>query len=157
TGVFLGAYVAAGDGGLDAPSDITFGPDGDLYVSSSGSDEVLRYAGPNSGIATPGTFLGVAAAGGGLTNPIGHIFTPGGELLVTSNITGDPDRILRFDASVIPGQFLGDFASGPPLQGAGYIAYTPNVIPEPSSLVMGGLGVLGLAAVAVRRRSARRG
>src|SRR5690606_37954406 len=79
TGVFLGAYVAAGDGGLDAPSDITFGPDGDLYVSSSGSDEVLRYAGPNAGIATPGTFLGVAAAGGGLTNPIGHIFTPGGE------------------------------------------------------------------------------
>src|SRR5262249_33184485 len=59
TGTFLGAFVAAGSGGLRAPEGLAFGPDGDLYVVSQGTNSVLRYDG------TTGAFLGIFAGPGG--------------------------------------------------------------------------------------------
>ncbi len=38
-------FVAPGSGGLHFPAGLTFGPDGHLYVSSAGSDRVLRFNG----------------------------------------------------------------------------------------------------------------
>ena len=32
TGAFIDAFVSSGSGGLDMPSGLTFGPDGNLYV-----------------------------------------------------------------------------------------------------------------------------
>jgi hypothetical protein len=58
TGAFIGEFVAPGAGGLDAPTDLTFGPDGDLYVISSGTQSILRYDGDT------GAARGVFVAGG---------------------------------------------------------------------------------------------
>lgn len=54
-GAPLGAFIAAGSGGLDGPHDMAFGPDGNLYVvSSAGSEEsVSRFDG------TDGSFIDV--------------------------------------------------------------------------------------------------
>jgi sugar lactone lactonase YvrE len=60
-----GAYfVLPGSGGLSQTHGIAFGPDGNLYVSSEATNQVLRYNG------TTGAFLGVFATrmgGGGTT------------------------------------------------------------------------------------------
>src|SRR4030095_1817570 len=45
TGAFRGAFVAAGSGGLDQPRGLGLGPDGNLYVASFMSDQVLCYDG----------------------------------------------------------------------------------------------------------------
>jgi hypothetical protein len=90
-------FVSPGAGGLNAPRGIAFGPDGDLYVASRDSDEVLRYS------AVDGSFLGalVTAGAGGLDAPRGLLFD-GGYLYVTSvgESPSSPgaDSILRYDA-----------------------------------------------------------
>src|SRR6266404_146707 len=60
--------VFASGGGLTEPSGLTFGPDGNLYVSSVFSDSVLRYDGMT------GVFLDAFATGGGLNQPAGLVF-----------------------------------------------------------------------------------
>src|SRR4029450_4209147 len=54
-------------GGLIEPEGITFGPDGNLYVSSR-SNAVLRYDGKT------GKFIDVFAVGHGLMDPAGIVF-----------------------------------------------------------------------------------
>jgi streptogramin lyase len=44
-GTYVDTFVAAGDGGLNGASGMTFGDDGYLYVTSWRSDQVLRYDG----------------------------------------------------------------------------------------------------------------
>ena len=39
TGNFLGDFITPGRGGLVAPDDLTYGPNGDLYVSSGDKPE----------------------------------------------------------------------------------------------------------------------
>ena len=43
TGNFIDVFASGG--GLNRPWGLTFGPDDNLYVSSSATDEVLRYNG----------------------------------------------------------------------------------------------------------------
>jgi sugar lactone lactonase YvrE len=103
SGTYLGAFVAAGSGGLTAPDAITFGPDGNLYVSS-GTDtggQILRYDG------LTGAFMGVFAQGGGLDRPYGTAFGPDGNLYVASFRS---DQILRYDGRT--GAFIDVFARG---------------------------------------------
>ena len=51
---------ASGDiGGLTSPTGMIFDPDGDLYLSSFGTDEIKRFAGVDAGV--PGEYLGEAA------------------------------------------------------------------------------------------------
>jgi DNA-binding beta-propeller fold protein YncE len=70
TGAFVATTVPSGSGGLDAPTALAIGPDGDLYVASRDNDSVRRYA------ADTGTYLGVfvAAGSGGLDAPVGLAF-----------------------------------------------------------------------------------
>ena len=96
TGSPLGNYVSAGSGGLSFPFSLAFRA-GDLYVTSAGTNEILKYD------AGSGSFLGVAASGDGLDYPRGLTFGSDDLLYVTS---GDNDRIMRFTPS---GAYVDDY------------------------------------------------
>lgn len=107
-GTELGAFVRAGSGGLDSdggPADLVFGPDGNLYVTSSGSDHILRYNG------TGGAFLDVFAKPfeDGCNDPVGLAFGPhDGHLYVTCRSS---HSVVRYDGQ--SGAFLGEFTRFP--------------------------------------------
>lgn len=105
TGTFIDNFVPAGGGGLYSPSDLTFGPDGNLYLLGVG--EVKRYNG------TTGILIHTFVSG--TSGPLGHptvmIFGPDGNLYVGSigvPIFGSPGAISRFDGYT--GAFIDNLA-----------------------------------------------
>jgi hypothetical protein len=101
SGAHVGDLVAAGSGGLDYPTGMVIGPNGNLFVCSRDTDSVLEY---DAGSGAPvGPF--VAAGTGGLTFPFGIAFGPNGNLFVTS-LGG---RVLEYDGGT--GAFVGDFVT----------------------------------------------
>src|SRR5262245_8006277 len=90
----LGALVAPGAGGLDAPRGLTF-RGGYAYVTSVGTDtaspgkdSVLRYdatTGAPAGVSgQPGDAVFIASGSGGLDNPSRVVFGPDGRAYVSS-------------------------------------------------------------------------
>lgn len=116
TGAPAGTFVPA-SGELFSPSEMTFGPDGHLYVANG--NNVRRYDG------TTGTSLGafVTPGSGGLTSATALQFLPDGSLLV-SNLGDFPGNILRYDG--ITGASLGVFASANELAGPCGMAIGPD-------------------------------
>jgi streptogramin lyase len=114
-GDFIDVFVSEGKGGLDLPKGIVFGPDGNFYVASDNTDQVLRY---NS---ATGAFLDVFASGGGLDRPLGIVFGPDGNLYVASSNT---DEVLRYDGAT--GAFIDIFASGGGLNTPDGIVFGPD-------------------------------
>ena len=190
TGAKINTFnVAPGSGGLSGPVDINFTPGGDLLVSSSNTNEVLRYN------ATTGAFIGkfVLAGSLGLNFPDGQLITSNNFFLLSSSfsnnilrfdINGNPINSFALPAGSVPvglleqpsgnilvaanathsilalnpinGAVLGTF--NVPLSGSGaqgFPTYLANfqAIPEPSSFVLAGLGALGLFGAAWRRRA----
>lgn len=88
--------------GLVNPLAARVGPDGRLYVTSEGSNAVLRFN-ANTG-AFIDTFIGAGA--GGLTQPTGLDWAADGSLCVASF---DGDKVLRYNGST--GAFIGTFVS----------------------------------------------
>ena len=126
----LGALVAkANNGGMDRSSGMVFGPDGNLYVGSLNTNEVLRYD------SATGALLGpfVTAGSGGLIGPAvnGLIFRPDGRLYVASR---NSDSVLRYDAST--GAFIDTFVAA----GSGGLLQPKGMIfaPDGSLLVSSG-------------------
>jgi len=115
----VGTFVPSGSGSLNFPGDLTFGPDGHLYVISTGNDKVLKYDGLS------GSFLGefVASGSGGLNSPVSLGFGPDGHLYISDF---QSDSVLRYDGQ--SGQFIGAFvASGAGgLDGPSVISFGPN-------------------------------
>ncbi|SRR5579883_1601399 len=113
TGQFLG--VAASGGGLIRPYGNAFGPDGNLYVSSFRTNQILRYDG------TTGAFLGVFASDNnhglgslnGLNGPNGLLFAPDGSLYVATEGTANDakgnltfayaSQVLRYSPAQVAG------------------------------------------------------
>ncbi len=106
-------FIASGSGGLDNPSRIAFGPDGQAYVSSTASvgtsattNSVLRFDGTTGAPAgvsgQPGNAVFVAPGSGGLDGPIALVFRDG-YLYVTS---WRNDSVFRYDA--VSGAFGGE-------------------------------------------------
>lgn len=98
---FSGYFVRGEDGGLDAPIDAVVSPhDGNLYVASRATSEILRYDG------TTGEFIDafVTAGNGGLNAPAQILFGPNGDLYVASTNT---DSVLRYDG--LSGAFITTF------------------------------------------------
>lgn len=92
-------FVPEGSGGLNTPFGMTL-RGGRLYVTSRGSDEVLRYDGAS------GAFIDafVGAASGGLNGPDDLTFGPDGNLYVTSLNT---NSVLRYNRTT--GLLIGVF------------------------------------------------
>lgn len=107
-GDFVNTLVASGSGGLTNAHSVVVGPDRLLYVTSAGSNRILRYH-PETG-AFIGSF--VNPVGTPLNTPMDAIFGPDGHLYVASFNSG---HVLRFHG--ITGAYLGIFATGPGVLG----------------------------------------
>ncbi|MCP3962133.1 MAG: DUF11 domain-containing protein [bacterium] len=100
-GAPLGAFVTSGSGGVVSPEGLTFGPDGNLYVVSRDTNQVLRYNGA-TGVFS-GIFVDVA---GGLSLARGLVFGPDGNLYVCNQGTG---QVRRYNGTT--GAFIDAFAA----------------------------------------------
>ncbi|MEM7305351.1 MAG: NHL repeat-containing protein [Planctomycetota bacterium] len=98
SGAWTGPFVGPGSGGLINAHSIAVGPDGNLYITSTGTNSILRYDGATG--APLGVFVPTGLAG--LSNPFDADFGPDGHLYVTSG-----SRVMRFDGAT--GASLGDF------------------------------------------------
>ena len=125
---FLGAFVPAGSGGLVAPIGMEFGPDGNLYVASSGTNAVLRYDGHTGAFidqfVPPGT-AGInsphAINFGGPHSNLYVISTGNNQMVEFDRVTGAFVRVVATSIStwLVPGVLALDgtgtrYPSGPP-------------------------------------------
>jgi WD40 repeat protein len=124
TGGFLGTLIPSGSGGLANAVDLTYGPNGNLYVLSGGTISVLEYNG------VTGEFLRtvVPTGSGGLSGATRLTFGPNGNLFVSSYYSG----ILEYDGTT--GAFIKTFV---PIDSGGLSAAATLVFGQDGNLLVG--------------------
>ena len=132
--------VTADGNGRNDPFGLAFDTDGNLYASYEDTNIIEKFTsgGVGSDFATTG-----------LNNPLGLAFDTGGNLFVANQSGGTIEKFTPDGAGTV---FANTFpfaptalAFGPPSQ--------PQSVPEPSSMVMLGIGIAGL--IGFRRTRAR--
>jgi DNA-binding beta-propeller fold protein YncE len=112
-GVHQGLFVQPGNGGVLSPTGITFGPDGNLYLTSS-LGKIHRYHG------TSGAPIDVFASHAEINAPRALRFGPDGDLYLAEH----DGQVLRFDGQT--GTFDRIFTSGGDLFGVIDIEWGPD-------------------------------
>ena len=129
-GTFIKALDPDNIGGLVAPEGLAFDSDGKLYVSSSGTDQVLRYDNADEIFEEF-----VWAGSGGLDEPTGLAFGPDGNLYVSSRITNE---VLRYNGTPTS-------AAGPTSFIDAYVTASAGGLVRPGDLAWGPDGKLYVA------------
>lgn len=96
TGHYIARFMGDQSGALDGPTGMAFAANGDVFVNSQLTNQVLRYD-------ASGNFLRTITPEP-LKSPRASVLGPDGFLYVTSR---DTDSVMRFDP--LTGQFLGTF------------------------------------------------
>ncbi|HKQ50713.1 MAG TPA: NHL repeat-containing protein [Phycisphaerae bacterium] len=120
TGAYLGEFVSTGSGGLDDPTGMAWGPNGNLFVASIQTDRVVEFDGLS------GQFIRVFASGENLQRPRVVEFGPNGNLFVANETA---DNVVEFDGS--SGAFVRVFAESGGLDYPIGMAFKP--VPEAAS------------------------
>ncbi|MBX7240394.1 MAG: carboxypeptidase regulatory-like domain-containing protein [Bacteroidia bacterium] len=116
SGVSEGTFATGG--GMSRPYGMIFGSGGDLLVTSSFGDEILRYN--NNDGSLIGTF--VSYQSGGLDDPRGLTYGPDGNLYVNSYAT---NQVKRYNGTT--GAFIDNFITDAGLSGPHTgILFAPN-------------------------------
>ena len=124
TGQFLGEFVSpaqANAAGLSSPDGMRYGPDGNLYVSSLGSNQVLEFNGKT------GAFVKVFAQGPQLNSPTDLRFGPDGNLYV-ANLAGNSVAVFNAQTGqpVVTPAGNGIFATGGNLSSPTSLSFGPD-------------------------------
>jgi WD40 repeat protein len=115
TGAFIDVF-ATGSGGFTG---LTFGPGGNLFVSSALGDRVLRFDGGTG--ASEGDFVSPSDSKTGLRFPVDLTFGSDGHLYVASF---ENNRVQLYDGAT--GGFIDTFAKGTAVSGATGLAFGPG-------------------------------
>lgn len=121
SGAALGSFVVAGAGGLVSPRSLSFGPNGNLFVSN-GTGEVLEYDGATGAPVGPPAFVDANGNGGGPLDAQGLRFHQG--VLYVASLQSN--EVMAFDA--VSGAFLSIFvtAGSGGLMGARALDFGPD-------------------------------
>ena len=156
TGSFMDDFVSTGSGGLDQATALIFSGT-DLLVTSFGTDSILRYDGGS------GAFMDTFASGGGLDGPNYLITGPDLNLYVSSYGTDEVKRYSGIDGAFIDTVVTSGSGGLDAPQDMAFIngnfcvvAGDPGLlcysVAEPSSIVLFGIGALGLLGHTLRRK-----
>ncbi|OHB44042.1 MAG: hypothetical protein A2Y13_02255 [Planctomycetes bacterium GWC2_45_44] len=102
TGAALGAFIAAGSGGLSMPEDICYGPDANYVYVASYYGNVKKYNGSTG--AYDSNF--VTTGSGGLANIVGMTFGPDNNLYIADFTNSS---VKKYNGST--GAYIGDFVT----------------------------------------------
>lgn len=110
TGQYIRDFVPAGAGGIDAPQEVVFHPDGSMLVISRWNSTIKQWDTNN------GSYMGNWSSGFSLSEPTKTVIGPD-SLLYVAQWHAVNNNIIRFDLNT--GQFIDEFTNVGVSQGCG--------------------------------------